>query len=225
MSPREGGNFKRFGGRWIRAGEQYRERHKTLKRVLSRAWYLVLPLVGYIWANDSYVRPVTEDVKSLMNKEKAKVLDQQDEIRAQVSNVQSQTHDVESHLDTLFLPQIDLYSATHDSLKQLRMVYDANLPRTRARLDSLTYLRDQLTGELDQLSGNFRERSNLLRDLKAWRATMEDSIRGLDSLIALRTDDLYRKRHPLEYRRREALFTGQGEYPRRDENPPRQGGQ
>ncbi len=224
MSPKEGGRLKRFGGRWIRAGEQYRERHKLVRAVFSRVWYLLVPVVGIIWANDSYVRPVQEDVKSVINKDKARVLDQQDEIRARVSAVQSETHEVESHFDTLLVPQIDFYSATHDSLKQLRMVYDTNLPRSRTRLDSLTNLRDQLTVELDQLSGSFRDRSTLLRDLRTWRATMEDSIRGLDSLIALRTDDLYRKRNPLEYRRKEALFTGPGEYPRRDENPPRQGG-
>jgi hypothetical protein len=224
MSPREGGDLKRFGGRWVRAGDQYRERHKVPKMVLARFWYLLVPVLGILWAHDSYIRPVAEDVKSLQNREKAQVLDQQDDIRAQVSVVQSQSNEVGSQLDTLYLPQIEFYGTVHDSLRQLRLVYDSNLPRSKARLDSLTNMRDQLTGELDQLSQTFRERSTLLRDLKTWRATMEDSIRGLDSLIALRTDDLYRKQHPLEYRRKEALFTGQGEYPRRDENPPREGG-
>jgi len=224
MGPKEGGKLKRFGGRWIRAGDQYRERYRVPKIVLSRVWYLLVPFVGILWAHDSYIRPVAEDVKSLKNREKATVLDQRDDIRAQVSIVESQTNDVETELDTLFLPQIELYSAVHDSLRQLRLVYDTDLPRSKAWLDSLASMRSQLTAELDQLSQTVRDRSTALHELKAWRATMEDSIRGLDSLIALRTDDLYRKQHPQEYRRKEALFTGQGEYPDRDENPPRKGG-
>jgi len=224
MSTREGPKLKRFGGRWIQAGEQYRERYKVLRAVFSRAWYLLVPFVGIMWAHANYVRPVTEDVKSVVNREQGALLDQQDDIRAQVSNVQSLCNEVETELDTLFLPQIDFHGAIQDSLRQLRLVYDSNLPRSKVRLDSLAVLRDELTGDLERLSGTFRDQSTVLRELRARRATLEDSVRGLDSLIALKADELYRKQHPLEYRRKEALFTGRGAYPRRGEHPTREGG-
>ncbi len=225
MSTKDGRELKRFGGRWVREGEQFQERNKTLKAILSRFWYLLVPFLGIMWAHDSYVRPVEEDVKSVKNRERAAVLDQQDEIRAQVSGVQSDMNAVESELDTLYLPQIEFYGDIHDSLKQQRLIYDETLPRAKARVDSLTLLMDNLTAELEELSETYRQRSETLASLRDWRAVMQDSIIGLDSLIALRTDELYRKQQPLEYRRKEALFTGEGQYPRRDENPPREGGQ
>ena len=224
MNTREGPKLKRSGGRWVRAGEPYRDRHRVLRAILHRVWYLLLPVLVILWTNSRYVRPVTEDATSVMNRERGAALDRQDSIRVQVDQIQSLRRAVETELDTLLLPQIELQGALHDSLCQVRLAFGTSLPRMQSRLDSLSAAREQLEAELVQLADTQRARSAMLRELQVWRATLEDSLSGRDSLIALRSDELYRKQHPLEFRRKEALFTGKGSYPLRQEVSPRAAG-
>jgi len=216
---------RRFGGRWVREGQQYQERFKGVRMIFGRFWYLLVPFLGIMCANDSYVRPVTEDVKSVKNKERAVLLDQKDDIRAQVSTIQTETQTVSDEIDTLYAPQIEFYEVILDSLIQRRSIYDRELPLTRAKVESLRTVRDGIAAELAQLASQFQDRKETLANLEVWHATMVDSIAALDLVIAERSDELQRTRSPLEFRRREALITGEGEYPRRDENPPRDGGQ
>lgn len=220
----QNGHVRRFGGRWIKDGEQYRERNRVIKAIFSRFWYLLVPFLGIMYAHDSYVRPQTEDIKSIKNQERAELLDAKDVLRVQRSNVQSETQSVSAELDTLYLPQIKFYGAQHDSLMKIRKVYDETLPVTKARIDSLTAINDALVAEIESLSNTYRQRDEVLAELKLWRATMQDSIVALDDMIALKTDELFREQNPLEYRRKNALFTGEGNYPNRDENPKREGG-
>ncbi|MCK4306109.1 MAG: hypothetical protein KAY24_17850 [Candidatus Eisenbacteria sp.] len=220
-----GGKARRFGGRWIREGEQYEDRHRALRAVLRRFWYLLVPFLGIMWAHDTYVRPYVEDIKSLTNRERKTLLDNQADIRAEVSGIQSEIQTVSSEIDTLYLPQVKLYRAINDSLIKVRTVYDQTLPETKARIDSLHVEHDAVVAEIDQLQATLEQRLGTLNGLKTWHATLQDSIEALDELTSLMTDELYRLVNPEEYRRREAMFTGQGEYPRRDENPRREGGQ
>lgn len=220
----QNGPARRFGGRWIKEGEQYRERNRALKVILSRFWYLLVPFLGIMYAHDSYVRPQTEDIKSIKNQERAQLLDSKDDLRVQRSNVQSEIRSVSDVLDTLYLPQIRFYGTVHDSLLKIRQVYDETLPMTKTRIDSLSAINEALVAEIDELSNTYRDRDEALDGLRAWRSTMQDSIVVLDDMIALKTDELFREQNPLEYRRRNALFTGEGDYPNRDDNPEREGG-
>lgn len=216
---------RRFAGRWIREGEQYRERRRLLKAILGRFWYLLVPFIGIMCANDTYVRPDLEDIKNAQNLERKDVLDRKDELRAQIAAVEGEIVTVQDMIDTLYAPRIEIFTAIRDSLLDVRAIYDATLPVTRARIDSLQAVYDEISGEVDRLSATYGMRSTTLDSLSRWRATLSDSIIGLDETIALRTDHLYRLRHPKEYQRRDALFIGEGEYPQRDENPSRERGQ
>lgn len=222
---KDGGSVKRFGGRWIREGDQYKERFRRLRPVMSRFWYLLIPIGGIMWAQASYVRPDLEDIKSIKNRERAELLDQKDGLRSDISVIQTQIQEVSAEIDTLHLPESKYYQSVYDSLLQIRSVYDETLPPTKARIDSLRAAADEIAAELAGLSETFRDRSSMLDDLRAWHATLIDSIEVLDQRITLKTDDLCRLQYPLEYRRKDALFTGEGEYPQRDENPPREGGE
>jgi hypothetical protein len=219
----KGKKVKRFGGRWIREGEQFQERGRGLRSVFGRFWYLLVPFLGIMYAHDSYVRPQVEDVKSIKNIERKATLDGQDDLRAQISGIQSETQTVSAELDTLHLPWVRFFQARYDSLLAIRSIYDETLPTTKATIDSLRVLNVEIESELVQLSTTYQERAAHLEEQRAWQVSLKDSIEVLDDLITLETDDLYRRRHPVEYRKNEALFGGEGEYPRRDENPVREG--
>lgn len=219
-----GGIKKRFGGRWVREGEQYEDKNRIARLIFSRFWYLLVPFIGIMYAHAAYVRPDLEDIKNTKNLERKALLDEKDDIRASVSAIQSQTQEVSAEVDTLYMPQVKYFQAVHDSLIATRQVYDETLPRTKAQIDSLQAVSDGIEGDLNRLSQIFKERTTTLDSLAAWRVALRDSIESLDDRVALRTDELYRTRNPEEYRRKEALFTGEGAYPRRDENPKRQAG-
>jgi hypothetical protein len=221
---RKPGEFRRFGGRWVREGQQFVERGRGLRQVLGRFWYLLVPFIGIMCANDTYVRPELEDIKNITNLERKDVLDVQDDLRAQASAVQTEVVTVEAEIDTLYDPRIAGYTAVFDSLKSIRLIYDSTIPATQQRIDSLQTVHDEIADENERLAEVFRRRSTTLDSLHAWQAELQDSIVALDGLITMQTDYLYRVRHPKDFRRKDALLTGEGEYPRRDENPPRQKG-
>ncbi|MBD3337372.1 MAG: hypothetical protein GF355_17810 [Candidatus Eisenbacteria bacterium] len=50
---------------------------------------------------------------------------------------------------------------------------------------------------------------------------MEDSLVALADTIEAKEDLVYRILHPGEFRREDALFPGEGDYPERDELPKR----
>ncbi len=224
MNTRERPKLKRSGGRWVPVGEPPRDRRRVPRAILSRIWYLVVPVLVILWTHSRYIRPVAEEASSVINRERAAALDEQDSIRVHAEHIEAERRTVEVQLDTLLLPQIELHGALHDSLRQARLAIDARLPGLQTRRDSLSTMRAQLLAELEQLAVTQRERSAVLQGLLARRATLEDSLRGQDSLIALRSDELYRKQHPFEFRRQEALFTGKGNYPLRSTISPGTGG-
>jgi hypothetical protein len=218
------GEKKRFGGHWVRQGEQFKDRNRVPRLILSRFWYLLVPFIGIMCAHQAYVRPDLEDIKNTTNLERKELLDEQDNLKAQITALQSQEQEVSAEIDTLYTPQINYYQAIYDSLLTLRRVYDETLPRTKRQIDSLRTIADGIEDDLDRLSEVYRRRSATLDSLAAWQATLEDSTVLLDERIALKTDRLFRTRYPEEHRRKEAVFTGEGVYPRRDENPVRQTG-
>jgi len=218
------GEFRRFGGQWVREGQQFVERRRGLRGVFLRFWYLLVPFIGIMCANDTYVRPELEDIKNITNLERKEVLDAQDDLRARASAVQTEVVTIEAEIDTLYDPRIAGYTAVFDSLKSIRLLYDESVPRTRARIDSLQTIHAEITTENNGLAEVYRRRSATLDSLQAWEVELQDSIAALDDLITLQTDYLYRVRHPKDFRRKDALFTGEGEYPHRDENPSREKG-
>ena len=222
---KDSGKIRRYGGRWVEEGKQFQERRRGLRAVLSRFWYVLVPILGIMCANQSYVRPDLEDIKNIKNLELKATLDEVDDLRTRMAGVETEVNTIEAEIDTLHAPRADLYTAIVDSLKQERLVYDRSLPETKGKIDSLQAVHDGISDEVEALAQSFRLQSARLDSLQGWQVTLVDSLAGLDGLIALRTDELYRVRHPKEYKRRDALFTGKGEYPRRDEKPLREKGE
>lgn len=215
----------RRGGQWIHPQEQYKDRHRFLRKIAGRVWYLLVPFVGIMCANDTYVRPDLEMIKSQKNLDRKGLLEQTDDLRADITGLHSEIVIISAELDTVHLPKIKLHGAILDSLLATRRVYDEQLPITAAEIDSLRLLFESIQTEIGDLSTTFLLRAATLDSLGDTQAALKDSIIVLDDLIVLETDYLYRVRHPKEFRKKEALFTGEGEYPRRDENPIRETGE
>jgi len=128
---------------------------------------------------------------------------------------------VRTDIDTSFSPRKQMWVKSIDSLTVIRQAYESELPRMKHERDSLQAELNALRATIDSLQKVFESKDAYLDSLVAWKETLIDSIDMLDILVAARTDSLYRLRHPEEFLRKNALFTGEGVYPRRDEMPKR----
>jgi hypothetical protein len=201
--------IRRFDGSRIREGEQFEERHRALRAVLGRLWFLLIPLVGIVYANAAHVRPALKEMRSTQNLEQRDALRRRDEVRARVNAVKFERATVAAAVDTLYDPRIARYSVMRDSLSSVRAASEAVIPATRARIDSLRVILDQTSAEVAHESAILRGRAAALDSLEAYRASLRDSIAMLDERVARLTDHLYRLQHPKEFRGQVALVTGE----------------
>jgi len=185
-------NMRRFGGRWVSDDTRYQDRHSTLKAVVSRFWYLLVPLVGITWADSAYVRPDVEAIKSQRNREIAKTMDRQDQIRAQVTDLHSEIATLEAEIDTLHMPLVVMRQTVYDSLSLVRKQLDRNPEILNAAIDSLAILRDYLAADIDRLAREYEAQNAILANLGEWETTLQDSMVTLDRNLATVSAELAR---------------------------------
>jgi septal ring factor EnvC (AmiA/AmiB activator) len=212
--------WRRWNGQWIWPGKKL-ERAPVLKAILKRSWYLLMPLLGIMCSQDSYVRPHLVGFEDTTNREKKIFLDKRDNLRMRLSSLEADIYNVETEMDTTVRPQIEVYESFLDSLVTIRQEYDRTLPEAEAMIDSLKQ-------ELADLKGMSRRASRLLASKIALRDSLGTAIDSmyamvevLDDTIQAREELVYRILHPGEFRKKTAIFPGKGEYPNRDRLPRR----
>ncbi len=172
---------RRSGGRWVPPSETYADRHRAGRWILSRWWLLVVPFLGVMWANSSYVRPVVADIDSALARERSEVLDHQDEARSRRDLLQSEIHAITTEIDTLYQPMVSFHQALHDSLVQMRHEQESRPQVTQATVDSLLFLRSELAAEAQELRRDYWSRSSVLANLDAWQGALRDSMEMIEA--------------------------------------------
>ncbi len=175
---------RRAGGKWVPDGEQHRERRRVLRAVGTRLWLLFIPFIGILWANSYYVRPEVEDLRSVSNRSRGATLDQQDGIRAMITDLQSEIHTISTELDTLYYPEINFHESLLSNVRQMRTEH-ARVHVTVAEIDSLRRAHDELTLVVDEFAVGQAGQDAILSNLDAWQAALQDSVAGLDRQMAL----------------------------------------
>lgn len=183
----------RTGGRWVSREERFNERGAIWRQVAARAWYLLIPFVGIGWAHDAYVRPEVEDYKSLRNQQRQETLDRIDDLRAEITQVQTKVVEVQAEIDTLFLPQIIVQQAQLDETIRLRMAHDRNPENLQAEIDSLKTMRDYLAADVGRVKSQLDGRQAILANLAVWNGDLQDSVSNLEHYLAVQTEELDRR--------------------------------
>lgn len=209
-----------YRGRYGSSSYDEEERGGFWKAVFARAWFLVIPLIGLVYANARQVGPQLKEAKATIateaktyQKTHADSLSKATPIRAHISALAAlgDTFDVRfARIDSMtdgissFL-QADLEArsrleAEKDSLRQvytsasdLAASYAESIRALQPTLDSLKALIEQRNAETQVL----------------WTKTAEQ------------LDQTDRILNPAVYRKNNALVTGEGDYPARDELPKR----
>jgi hypothetical protein len=189
-----------FRGRRIREREASDERSGVLRVIFSRFWYVLVPLIGILFANLVQVRPALEGLTQAQALEHRDALRRREEVRTQVNAAKFELATVAVVIDTLYAPRIELYTVMRDSLAGLRQAYELTLPATQARGDSLRAVGAGIAAQIEGDAARLGRRLSARDSLAARLAALDDSLIAGEGRIAARNDLLYRLRHPKEAR-------------------------
>jgi hypothetical protein len=214
-------SWHRWGGKWVWPGKNL-DRGKTTKAIFSRFWYLLMPVIGIVCSQGSYVRPHLVEVEDTTNREKKVFLDQKDNRLLRIDELRNQIYLIEDEMDTTVVPQIAFNEEILDSLVQIRRTYDQTIPQTEALVDSLQQTHDGLKADAEAAFNLWKYKETVRDSLTGEVLRIEDDIVILDDSIRVKGDRVYRILNPGEFRKTTALFPGEGDYPERDSLPPKQ---
>ena len=207
-------------GRPLRTARS-RVRSSVFKRVISRFWYLMIPLFGFVCSQDAYVRPHLVQDENLVNLGRVQTDEVRDSLRAIVSVIDGETATVEAEIDSTWSRQVALYHSVLDSLLTVRREYDTAVPTAEAQVDSLKAVLSEVQGQLQTASAELQQHQLTIDDLKETRRALADSIDAVAEQIVELADVYDRLANPDKYRKNTALIPGPGNYPDRDAIPPR----
>ncbi len=194
-----------YGRHRIRTGDRYQERFRGAKLVLNRAWFLLLPLIGIVAANQAYVRPNLDRMQDTQKTERRRAQTEEDSVRAKTSALRLEVAGVKVVIDTLYSPRIMSYETMLDSLRAVREAYGLEEPDARRAIDSLQVECDLTRSATDRLAVEFRRKIALRDSLDTRRSALNDSLARLDERIVARMELLYRLGHPKESARGEPM--------------------
>ncbi|MBP6875009.1 MAG: hypothetical protein KBD56_02965 [Candidatus Eisenbacteria bacterium] len=192
------------------------ERGGVLKVIFSRFWFLIIPLIGLVYANARQVTPQVEALKKEIaaeqkekEKQRTQTLTSANPIRFRISAIEalSDTFNVRyTKIDSLteniatFLEADRKATAQlHFESDSLRQVFESSSALAAAYSDSLR----NLTPIIDSLETLIADRNQETQRL--WVETTQ-SFDLTDRIL-----------NPGSYKKKSALVTGEGEYPNRDE--------
>ena len=205
-----------YRGRYSSVSDDEEQRGGILKVIFSRAWFLIIPLIGLVYANARQVTPQVQAVKAEIaaeNKEKEKqrtaTLTSVNPIRARISGLAALS-------DTF-----DVRFAKIDSLQQSIAVFlDADRKATAKLhydIDSLQQVFDGMTAQSTVYADSLRRLGPVIDSLQQLIADRTDETQRLWVETTRSFDLTDRILNPDSYRKKSALVTGEGEYPNRDE--------
>ncbi len=195
-------------------------RRGFVKVLSSRSWFLIIPLIGVVWAN---ARQVTPQVKQL----KAKIAEEEKALDAQRTQTLSSANRIRTHVSALaaLKDTFDVRFTRVDSLTETISTFlDADRKasaKLTSELDSLRQGYSLVAARVAAYSDTFKRLGPVLDSLAAVTAARNEETQRLWAETVANLDQTDRILKPDAYRKKNALVTGQGDYPSRDELPER----
>lgn len=198
-----------------------RVRTSVIKQILTRFWYLVIPGLGVVCAQDAYVRPHLVADENTINLGRVATDQVRDSLLAHLRIIDGETGAVRAEIDSTWNRQVNLYHSVLDSLLTIRREYDQAIPVAEAKVESLTAALAEIQTALQTASAELQNYQLNIDDMKVRRRSLRDSIDAVALEIEELADVYDRLANPDKYRKNTALIPGPGNYPDRDNLPPR----
>lgn len=209
-----------YRGRYGSGDQEDEGRRGFAKVVFSRFWFLIIPLIGLVYANVRQVTPVMKamnqtlkEEKAAMEKERTQTLTRANPIRAHISALGALG-------DTFQVRFAKLDSVTANLLTFLEADRRATA-KLHAEIDSLTQVYTLASGQASALADTLKGLAPVVDSLQQTIATRNEESRKLWAQTTENLDLADRILNPDKYKKRSALVPGEGEYPNRDELPRR----
>jgi chromosome segregation ATPase len=209
-----------YRGRYGSGDYDEEPRGGFLKAVVSRAWFLIIPLIGLVWTN---AREITPQVKDL----KQKLAEEERAIQLERTQTLSKANPLRSHISALAAlgDTFEVRFARIDSLMEtINTFLDADRKATaklQAEMDSLKQVHALASAEASAYAESLRVLGPVVDSLRVLIAARNEESQRLWDDAAKTLDLADRALHPEKYRKNTALVTGEGEFPNRDALPKR----
>lgn len=202
-------------GRPLRTAKS-KVRTSVWKQVVSRFWYVIIPGLGIVCAQDAYVRPHLLGDENTVNLGRVATDQVRDSLLADLRIIDNETAAVEAEIDSTWVPQVALFQHVLDSLLVIRREYDAAIPDAQAKVDSLDQALAEILTALQTASADLQANQLEIDRMKERRRVLKDSIDAVTVEIGELADVQDRLANPDRYRKNTALIPGPGNYPDRD---------
>ena len=209
-----------YRGRYSSDSYDEQERRGFVKVVFSRFSFLIIPLIGLVYANVRQVAPVVKEAnqkfaaeKAAMEKERTQTLTRANPIRARISALAA--------LGDTFQVR---YARIDSLTASIATFLDADLKATaklHSEIDSLSQVYTVASGQASAYADSLRALAPVADSLQQTIAARREEAQSLWAATTANLDLTDRILNPDKYKKRSALVPGQGEYPNRDELPRR----
>jgi hypothetical protein len=161
--------------RWLRDDPE-RRLPRALRWVGERAIFVLVPAIGFLWADGSRVRPIVTEIDATRILECGQLKTEKNGLQAEMSELRWERVSIRAALDTLYLPAIAQRRALCDSLRAMREDHVRRPTVTQAQVDSLNAVHDQLALQVTDLQEAHWTRVSVLNNLDSWQYALRDSI-------------------------------------------------
>jgi hypothetical protein len=196
------------------------ERNPIVKALAARSWFLVIPLIGLVYANAKQITPKYQQIKTdiaaqeqAITEERVRVLKGARENEVRISQLHA--------LQDTFAVRFNGIDSLADSVNVLLSADQKAMDKLKAELDSLSQVYSLAMGQSQANSESLQVLSPIVDSLKALIATRTAEAESLDRETATNLDLADRVLNPTKYRKNTALVTGKGDFPNRDALPKR----
>jgi hypothetical protein len=196
------------------------ERNPFVKFLAARSWFLIVPLIGLVYANAKQITPKVQKIRAdIQAEEKA--------ITAERVTVLKGGREMEVHISQLralqdtFAVRFSGIDSLADSVNVLLAADRQATSKLQAELDSLRQVYSLAMGASQANSESLQVLSPIVDSLKAAIAVRTTEADSLDRETGTNLDLADRVLNPTKYRKNTALVTGKGDFPNRDALPKR----
>lgn len=196
------------------------DRSPIVKALAARSWFLIIPLVGLVYANAKQITPKYQQIKAdiavaekAIDEERVRVLKGGRELEVRVSQLRA--------LQDTFAVRVSGIDSLADSVNVLLSTDRQALDKLQAELDSLRQVYSLAIGQSEAYSESLQVLSPVVDSLKTAISTRTAEAEGLVAETATNLDLADRILNPNKYRKNTALVTGKGDFPNRDALPKR----
>jgi hypothetical protein len=208
-----------YRGRYGSGGDD-EERRGFAKVIFSRFWFLIIPLIGLVYANVRQVTPIVQDMKTQATAEKTAMELTRTQTLTRANPIRAHISAIGALGDTFQVRFAKLDSVTANLVTFL----DADRKATaklHAEIDSLAQAYTLASGEASALADTLKGLAPVVDSLQVTIASRKEQAQQLWALTTQNLDLTDRILNPDKYKKRSALVPGEGEYPNRDELPRR----